>query len=75
MAHGGRGVEEEEEEHTAPGDDVKAVYYHDESQGCQKEFPECFESYDGGFAPRFLRRGAVAVGVDAVFIGNYWFRV
>jgi len=75
VAHGRRGVDEEQEEHAAPGDDVQAVDHHEEAERGQEEFPEGFEPDDGGFAPGFLGGWVVAVGVVAVFVGDDWFGV
>lgn len=69
-AHCGRGVEKDQEEHAAPGDDVEAVEGDEEAEGGQEPFPEGEEADLGRLCPGLFRGLDVAVregllGLDA----------
>lgn len=49
MAHCGRGADEDQEEHAAPGDDVEAVDGDEEAEGREDEFEEGVEPDAEGF--------------------------
>ena len=68
MAHGRCGVEEDKEDHGAPGDDIQAVDCDEEAKRRYEEFPKCAETYDGRLLPGVLFGKAVAVGVSACLI-------
>lgn len=63
LAHGGRGVEEEQEEHAAPGDDVEAVEGDEEAGGREEPFPEGSEANERGCRPGEFGGWGVAVGI------------
>ena len=58
IAHGGRGVAEQEEEHAAPGDDVEAVEDDEEAEG-----------REGGLGPGVLWGWDVVVGRWRLVVG------
>lgn len=63
VAHGGRGADEDQEEHTAPGNDVEAVEGDEEAEGRDDEFAECFEADLGGFPGAVFGRELIAIGI------------
>ena len=63
VAHGGRGADEDEEEHAAPGDDVEAVDGNQEAEGGGYKFPKCFEADLCGLPGAVFGWELVAVGV------------
>lgn len=69
MAEGGRGVEKDEEDHGAPGDDVECVDGHDEAERRAEEGPEGLETDGAGLLPGVFWGEAIAIGICACFVG------
>lgn len=69
VAHGGRGVEEQEENHRAPRHNVEAVDRDEEAEGRDGEAPEGFAPDYRRLPPGVLRGEAVAVRVGARGVG------
>lgn len=72
MAHRGSGVENDEEDHRAPGYHIEAVYCKYEAEGGQKESPEGLEADQGRLPPGMLRGKSVAVRVCACLVRANW---
>ncbi|KAH0553132.1 hypothetical protein GP486_006683, partial [Trichoglossum hirsutum] len=68
-AHCRGSVDEQEEEHSAPGNHVEAVDSYEEAEWSDEEFPEGFQDDDGCFGPGVLGGRDVVVGVSGVDAG------
>lgn len=68
IAHRWCGIEEDEEDHGSPANNVQAIDCDEEAKGCQNESPECFAANGDRLRPGMFLREAVAVWVCAGLI-------
>ena len=70
MAHCRCSVQEDEEDHGSPADDIEAVECDTKAKGCLEELPECLGADGQGLCPRVLLGEAIAIRVCTRLVGT-----